>query len=88
MGGQRRPPIADDELGRRRGLWGVDPQGTVWRSDGDEWTRVGALSGEPEALLATADALYAASYDDDGVTGIYHYTDDGRTWHGLYRDTE
>jgi hypothetical protein len=70
------------------GLWGVDPGGAVWHRDGGEWQRVGALPGEPQAILATADALYAAAHDDDGVTGIYRSTDDGRTWDLRYRDRQ
>jgi hypothetical protein len=70
------------------GLWGADPQGNVWHYDGVSWTRTGALVGEPQALLATPDALYAAAHDADGVTGIYRSTDVGRTWQLRYRDTD
>ena len=68
------------------GLWGADPGGLVWHRAGSEWTRAGDLGGEPQAFLATADALYAAAHDANGVTGIYRSTDDGGTWHLRYRD--
>lgn len=70
------------------GLWGADPGGGVWRHDGSAWEQAGALPGEPQAFLATADALYAAAHDDDGVTGIYRSTDDGQTWDLRYRDAQ
>ncbi|MGH3371845.1 MAG: F510_1955 family glycosylhydrolase [Nocardioidaceae bacterium] len=69
------------------GLWGADPGGIVWHRSGTEWTRAGGLPGEPQAFLAAPDALYAAAHDDNGVTGIYRSTDDGRTWDLRYRDT-
>jgi hypothetical protein len=69
------------------GLWGADPGGVVWHQAGAEWERTGTLPGEPQALLATADVLYAAAHDDNGVTGIYRSTDDGRTWDLRYQDT-
>jgi hypothetical protein len=71
------------------GLWGAGPAGAVWRQEGGEWTRTGELAGAPQALLATADALYAAVGDHDtGRTGIYASTDGGRTWDLRYRDPE
>jgi hypothetical protein len=70
------------------GLWGADAGGAVWRYDGSAWTRTGALPGEPQALLATPEVLYAAAHDADGVTGIYQSTDDGRTWELRYRDPD
>jgi photosystem II stability/assembly factor-like uncharacterized protein len=70
------------------GLWGADPDGVVWRRAGAGWERAGKLPGEPQAFLATGDALYAAVHDEADVTGIYRSTDDGRTWILRYRDTE
>lgn len=69
------------------GLWGADPDGAVWQYDGDVWEQVGELAGQPQAFLATEDALYAAAHDSDDVTGIYRSTDNGRTWDLRYRDT-
>lgn len=68
------------------GLWGVDPIGFIWHRDGTGWERAGALPGEPQALAATADALYAAAFDDNSVTGIYRSTDNGLTWELRYQD--
>jgi hypothetical protein len=69
------------------GLVGADADGAVHRSadGGASWSRIGRLPGPPQALLATADALYAAA-DANGQTGIYRSTDDGRTWRLRYRD--
>lgn len=70
----------------RAGLWGAELGGVVWHRSDDEWERVGALPGQPQAFLATADALYAAAHDDNDLTGIYLSTDGGRTWDLRYRD--
>lgn len=70
------------------GLWGADPTGAVWHLAGTDWTEAGRLPGEPQALLATPDALYAAAHDVEGVTAIYRSTDDGQTWVVRYRDTQ
>ena len=68
------------------GLWGVDGDGGVHRFSSSEWTNVGALPGEAQALLATPDALYAAAFDDTGRTGIYRSTDSGATWDLRFAD--
>lgn len=72
------------------GLWGVEPDGSTHHSDdaGSTWQGAAALPGEPQALLATADALWAAASDDDHRTGIYRSEDDGETWELRYRDPE
>ena len=70
------------------GLWGADAGGVVWHRAGPEWNRAGELPGEPQTFLATADALYTAAHDDNGVTGIYRSNDDGRSWDLRYRDTQ
>lgn len=67
------------------GLWGADPGGVTWRRQGSEWQRAAPLGGEPEAFLATSDALYAAARDGES-TVIYRSTDQGRTWQLRYRD--
>ena len=69
------------------GLWGADPGGVIWQKVSSAWERAGSLPGQPQALLATGDGLYAAAHDDAGVTGIYRSTDQGRTWELRYRDT-
>ena len=69
-------------------LWGIEVDGTVQRSldGGLRWAAAGAMPGEPQALLATADALWAAGHDAEGVTGIYRSIDDGVSWQLRYRD--
>jgi photosystem II stability/assembly factor-like uncharacterized protein len=69
------------------GLVGADIDGTVHRStdSGRSWSQHGRLPGRPQAFLATADVLYAAA-EDDGRTGIYRSTAEGRTWRLRYRD--
>jgi hypothetical protein len=79
------PPIVALAWDATIGLWGVDPDGTVSRIADGEWEEVGALPGAPQALLATADGLYAAAVDDTGATGIYRATD-GTDWQLLYQD--
>jgi hypothetical protein len=68
------------------GLWGADASGAVYRRTGPDWERAGALPGQPQALLATPEALYAAAQDSEEATGIYRSTDGGRTWELRYRD--
>lgn len=70
------------------GLVGVSEDGAVHRSpDGAAtWSHVGKLPGPPQALLATAEAWYAAAADDGGTTGIYRSNDAGRNWELYYRD--
>jgi hypothetical protein len=70
------------------GLWGAEPSGAVWHQDDGQWEQAGALPGQPQAFLATPDALYAAAHDDQDLTGIYRSTDDGATWELRYRDTQ
>ncbi|MBA2280042.1 MAG: exo-alpha-sialidase [Actinomycetota bacterium] len=82
------PPLVTLTWDAEAGLWGADPGGAVWHRDGPAWVQAGTLVGEPQAFLATPDALYAAAHDADGVTGIYRSTDDGRTWGLRYRDTQ
>jgi photosystem II stability/assembly factor-like uncharacterized protein len=70
------------------GLVGVAGDGAVYRSAdaGRSWEPAGRLPGSPQALLVTADVLYAAAHDPDGTTGIYRSADGGRTWQVFYRD--
>lgn len=70
------------------GLWGVDAGGAVWTRSGPRWDEVGALPGQPQAFLATAQMLYAAAHDADGRTAIYQSSDRGRTWDLRYRDPD
>lgn len=69
-------------------LWGIEADGTVQRSTdgGRTWAVSGTLPGEPQALLATGDELWAAAHDTDLVTGIYRSTDSGTTWDLRYQD--
>lgn len=69
------------------GLWGADAAGVTWRRSGSNWQRAASLPGQPQAFLATADALYAAALDGE-VTGIYRSTDQGSTWQLRYRDAK
>lgn len=69
------------------GLWGAEAGGAVWRRDGDDWEQASDLPGQPQAFLATADALYAAVHDTEERTAIYQSSDQGRTWDLRYRDT-
>lgn len=70
------------------GLWGIEPGGTVQRSvdGGATWTAVGMLAGEPQALFATDEALWAAAHDANQRTGIYRSANDGATWQLRYED--
>jgi len=63
------------------GLWGVGPDSTVAHSadGGASWATRGQLPGQPEALLATGDALYAAVAGQ----GVFRSDDEGRTWDQL-----
>ncbi len=81
------PPLVTIAWDAEAGLWGSAADGAVWHHSGSAWTQTGTLVGEPQAFLATPDALYAAAHDPDDVTGIYRSTDDGRTWELRYRDT-
>ena len=71
------------------GLWGADGQGAVAHSAdaGATWKRAGDLPGQPQAFLATEDALWAAALDGER-TGIYRSDDDGATWELRYRDPD
>lgn len=85
--GSDGPQLVTLSWDRDAGLWGADPEGVVWHHDGDVWEQIGALVGQPQAFLATTEALYVAAHDSDDITGIYRSTDNGRTWDLLYRDT-
>lgn len=65
-------------------LWGVAPDGAVWRSaDGLQWTEAGRAPGaDPEALHAKDGELFVAT-----STGL-HQSSDGRRWRLRYRDPE
>ena len=70
------------------GLWGAGPAGQLYRYRRSTWGRAGVMAGEPQALLATSEALYAAAHDAEGITGIYRSVDEGRSWELRYRDAE
>jgi hypothetical protein len=80
------PPVVLLSWHDGAGLWGVAAGGAVWHDADEQWQRASSLPGQPQALLATEDALYAAAHDADDVTGIYRSTDDGDSWQLHYRD--
>lgn len=84
------PPITAISWAPVGTVWGVEASGAVHRSDDDgvSWTLAGRLPGQPQALLATDDGLWAAAHGDDGLTGIYRSTDDGSTWDLRYQDED
>lgn len=61
-----------------QGLYGVTPEGEVARSEdeGQTWEPLARLQGEPGALLATDDAVYAAV----AAQGIVRSSDGGDTF--------
>lgn len=83
------PPVVTLSWDAEAGLWGVTVDGTTHHSDdaGATWDTAGRLPGEPQALLATDEALWAAAADGHR-TGIYRSDDDGATWELRYRDPE
>ena len=82
------PPLVVVSWDAESGLWGANATGELWKREGQTWLAVGQIPGEPEALLATADILYAAAQDASGVTAIYQSGDGGRTWTIRYRDPD
>jgi len=66
------------------GLWGVGPDGGIYRSTdkGTTWEHQGNLPGPPEALLVRGSVLHAAVSEE----GIFRSTDGGRSWQLRYRD--
>ncbi len=80
------PPFLAVSWDAHAGLWGADERGGIWSHTDGHWERVGLLPGQPQALLATPDGMYAAAHDNAQVTGIYRSTDDGRSWDLRYRD--
>lgn len=63
------------------GLWGLGPQGRVWRSDdsGRTWAPKGDIAGTVTAFAATSKGLFAAT--DDGT--IFR-SSNGSTWSKFY----
>jgi hypothetical protein len=80
------PPVVAVSWDPTAGLWGVDAVGAIYRKGRSGWASTGDLPGEPQALLATPEALYAAAHDDTGRTGIYRSTDNGNSWDLRYQD--
>ena len=67
------------------GLWGVASDGATHHREPSGWVQAGSLPGQPQALLATADALFAVAVDGQR-TGIYRSTNGAETWDLHYRD--
>lgn len=65
------------------GLWSADAEGTVWQRAGADWKQVSELRGLPQALLATAEGIYAAIQEADDSTRIIVSVDGGSTWQSL-----
>lgn len=84
---QPGPALVAISWDRSAGLWGVGAGGDVHRAEAAGWTAVGELPGEAQALLATPDALFAAAYDANGLTGIFRSVDDGATWELRYQES-
>lgn len=63
-------------------VWGVEPDGDVWRStdSGDTWTRRGELPAGVEAITASDDTWVAAAGG-----ALHESADDGTTWSVLHR---
>lgn len=80
------PPLVALSWDAEAGLWGADGVGGVWRHEGSRWDRTASVGGEPQALLATPDALYTAANSSDHATSIYRSTDGGRDWGLIYTD--
>lgn len=68
------------------GLFGADGGGGVWRRTSSGWDQVGPLPGVPQALLVSAEEVWAASDDGSGRTAILRSDDGGATWSVRYRD--
>jgi hypothetical protein len=82
------PPLVVFSWNAPAGLVGITEDGAVHRSadGGATWVPTGRLPGSPQALLATAEAWYAAAADEGGTTGIYRSDDAGRNWNLHHRD--
>lgn len=84
---QPGPPLLVLSWDEQSGLWGADTAGRVHRAGTEgAWRNVGTLAGEPQALLARDDTVYAAAAHG-GLTTIYR-SSDVRDWSLLYRDPE
>ena len=79
------PGCSSPSLGTDRRLGGAD--GAVFHRGPSGWARTGVRPGQPQALLATADTLYAAVHDSDDRARIYRATDGGARWGLRYPDS-
>ncbi len=78
------PPLTFLSWDAQAGLFGLGPDGTVQHSSdgGAAWQARGKLAGQPAALLARSDSVYAATSE-----AISTSSDGGATWTAIYTIT-
>lgn len=81
------PQLAFVSWGAEQGLWGVSPAGETYQRVEGRWESGEALAGEPQALLVTDEALYAA-VSGGHATAIYVSSDGARSWRLRYSENE
>lgn len=79
------PPLVVLSGDGQSDLWGADRQAGIWRHRTDGWNRTGQLAGQPQALLASPGAVWAAVLDGE-ATAIYRSTDGGASWQLRHRE--
>ncbi len=79
------PGLALLSWGADQGLWWVAPNGATYRHLHGRWDAREALSGQPQALLVSANELHAAVASENG-TAIYTSADGARTWRVRYSE--
>jgi len=77
------PGLTHVDWDERRGLWGLDVTGGVWKA-ADGWSQVDSLPGSPQALAVSGDWIVAAAVEPSGSTAIYRSAD-GTQWDTIYR---
>ncbi len=76
------PPLVFVAWDREAGLWALTSDGRLHSSPegGLTWTAHGKVDGQPAALLAHRDGLFAAT-----STAVFKSVDQGATWTSLYQ---